>query len=251
MTNSPENSETSYPAIVPNTYDLDRFNDPSMKLVLDGGVVGSGKTHAMVSEVERIIGITPVSNQMVEVEDSEPAENSVLTRNYYLINKKTKNIHFLFKLNPYFLRNDGSSEAWLSGRVYRSKLSDVFTLEELHNFDYEDGYEAGPFEFMTSIDYASYKGYRIHNFVNQIHVYNDFAGKDFMEMNAFMATLFKEYIGPKEVEEWNDQGGFDDPYGVNEIIMKNFTIESDEDARVHFDNLLCNEYNWTGFEKHQ
>lgn len=196
------------------------------------------------------------------INDSTPVRDTplqerrqMLTRNYYLVNKETKKVHFLFKLDPYFMSKDHHAESWLGGRLYRSYPSDALTLEELYALDYSDEYEipgfdhpmVEPFEFILKVNYASYKGYRLYYFPSLVQLYDDFAGNDFMEMNAFLATLFKEYIGPEEVEKWNDEGAFNEKYGVNDLIMSHFTIETDDHEGIHLHRALRDDYDWKGF----
>lgn len=175
--------------------------------------------------------------------------------NYYLVNKETKKVHFMFKLDPYFMSKDGSPEAWLGGRLYFSHSDSALTLEELYALDYSESYmipgthsyQGYPvFEFLGQIDYASYKGYRLYQFRHLIQHYDDFAGNDLMEMNAFLATLFQQYIGPEEVVKWGAEN-FVDKYGVNELIMKNFTIEYDNNDDIHLHASLTDDIGWNGF----
>lgn len=176
-------------------------------------------------------------------------------KNYYLVNKDTKVVHFHFKLDPFFQSKDGSHETWLAGRVYRSYPSCGMTLEQLYALDYSNDYwienwdycEDTLFEFFSEVHYASYKGYRIHRFAKQLQIYDDFAGNDFMELNAFMSTLFRQYIGKDEVERWGNNGSFDDKYGANEMVMKHFTIESDEHEGIHLHPALRDDDEWEGF----
>lgn len=176
--------------------------------------------------------------------------------NYYLVNKETKKVHFLFKLDPYFLSKDSQPESWLAGRLYRSDPDAALTLEELYALDYSEDYwipnltYSGEyvFELFSEAHYASYKGYRIHRFAGQLQIFDDFAGNDFMESNAFMATLFNQHIGPDEVKKWNaGMGGFDDKYGANELIMQHFTIESDKHEGIHLHKTLRDDWDWEGF----
>lgn len=175
------------------------------------------------------------------------------THNYYLVNKETKKVHYLFKVDPYFMSKDGNAESWLAGRLYFSHSAAALTLEELYTLDYSEDYmipgihpDFPIFEMMAKIDYASYKGYRLYNFAT-LQQWDDFAGNDFMEANAFLATLFKRYIGPKEVEKWNADGDFVDKYGVNDIIMEHFTIEHDNDENINLHTALRDDLDWNGF----
>lgn len=177
--------------------------------------------------------------------------------NYYLVHKETKKVHFLLKVDPRFLSKDGSPEHWLAGRVYRSDPSWAKTLEEIYALDFSDEYVipnlecAGDwlFSLYADIDYASVKGYRLfHSGSGLAQVHDDFGGDDIIEMNAFLSTLFMEFIGPEEVERWDDMCHFVDSYGVNEMVMKNFTIEKDYHEGVFYHNSLTDDPNdWAGF----
>lgn len=151
------------------------------------------------------------------------------------------------------MSKDGQPEAWLGGRLYFAHSDTALTLEELYALDYSESYmipdidfDSAPFSFMAKINYASYKGYRLYNFV-ALQQWDDFAGNDFMEANAFLATLFKQYIGPKQVEKWNVDGDFVDKYGVNDIIMEHFTIEHDNDENISLHTSLRDDLDWNGF----
>lgn len=177
--------------------------------------------------------------------------------NYYLVDKETKKVVFLFKLNPNFLSKDGSNETWLAGKVYRSDLCHGLTLDELYALDYSEDYwipnlptcDDYVFYHYADVDYASYKGYRLFQSGKGLaQTYDDFGGNDLIEMNAFLATLFMQFIGPEEVSKWDEGGNFVDKYGVNELVMKNFTIESDHNEDVFYHNSLINDYEkWEGF----
>lgn len=173
--------------------------------------------------------------------------------NYYFVNKDTKKVHYLFKVDPYFMAKNDEPEAWLSGRLYFSDKDLALTLEELYSLDYSDDYlipdissEYPIFEMMAKIGYASYKGYRLYDF-SDIQHYDDFAGNDLMEANAFLAELFKQYIGAEEIKKWGADN-FADKYGINDIIMKHFTIEYDNDENIHLHPSLRNDSDeWNGF----
>lgn len=173
--------------------------------------------------------------------------------NYYLVNNDTKKVHYLFKVDPHFMSKDGSAESWLAGRLYFSDPDVALTLDELYALDYSESYmipdihsDFPVFDLMAKINYASYKGYRLYNFAD-LQQYDDFAGNDFMEANAFLTTLFKQYIGPEEVERWGMDGAFVDKYGVNDIIMEHFTIEHDNNENIHLHTALRNDRDWNGF----
>lgn len=81
---------------------------------------------------------------------------------------------------------------------------------------------------------VSYKGYRIFDFSdNLIQLWDDFANNQFFELIAFISTLFKQEIGEKEYEKWSKAYGIEDKYGVNETVMKHFTIESDNSELIY------------------
>lgn len=175
-------------------------------------------------------------------------------QNYYLVNRGTKKVHFMLKVAPSFMTKEGDPESWLAGRLYFSDPGNSLTLEELYSLDYSDDYYIpsvgksvdGIFEYMGRINYASYKGYRLYYFPSLIQHYEDFAGNDIMEMNAFLATMFKQYIGPEEIEKWGPEN-FADKYGVNEIIMNHFTIEYDNNEDIHLHPYLRDDAEWHGF----
>ncbi|MBC9704518.1 MAG: hypothetical protein H9W81_05815 [Enterococcus sp.] len=173
--------------------------------------------------------------------------------NYYLVSRETKKVHFLLKVDPYFMSKNEQPEAWLAGRLYFSNPTCGITLPELYALDYLDPYGVScracsdtVFEYLGEINYASYKGYRIYNFPHTIQHYDDFAGNDIMEMNAFLATLFKQYIGSEEIKRWGEEN-FADKYGVNELIMEHFSIEYDNDESIHLHPDLRDDIEWNGF----
>jgi hypothetical protein len=181
--------------------------------------------------------------------------------NYYLVNKETKKVHFLLKLDSNFLAKDGQAESWMAGNVYHSYPDCAMTLEELYSLDYSEDYRIPNlpcgdtiFEQYANVHYASYKGYRLFYAADALkQVYSDFGGNDLIEMNAFLATLFKQFIGPEEVAKWSDSDNkFDDDYGVNELVMRHFTIESDHHEGVHYHRSLSDDsVDWQGFPKHK
>jgi hypothetical protein len=177
--------------------------------------------------------------------------------NYYLVNKETQKVHYLLKVDPYFQSDDGTSETWLAGRLYRGETCCGPDFKELHELDFSDEYEIpnlhvcsadSVFEHYANIDYASVKGYRLFSQGDAFRqVHDDFGGTEIIEMNAFLSTLFQQFIGPAEVEKWSYGHGFDDKYGVNALVMENFTIETDDDENIFYHQRLTDDYDWKGF----
>lgn len=162
-------------------------------------------------------------------------------RNYYLVNKDTKEIHYLLKVDPSFMSHDDGPESWLSGDLYMADEDKRMTLDALRSINYSDEHElTGYFEteqsfmFISNINYVTYKGYRIYHSPETLQLWDDFTGNNWMEANAFLTTCFKQFIGDDEVSKWNQvfENSFQDKYGINEIIMNYFTIEQDDDINV-------------------
>lgn len=177
--------------------------------------------------------------------------------NYYLVNKDTQKVHYLLKVDPYFLSKDGFPESWLSGRLYRGETCCGPTFKELHELDYSDEFEIpnshvcgadSVFEHYADISYASYKGYRLFDQGDAFRqVHDDFGGNEIIEMNAFLSALFRQFIGPEEVEKWSYGDDFNDKYGVNDLVMQNFTIETDNDENIFYHQRLTDDWDWKGF----
>lgn len=174
--------------------------------------------------------------------------------NYYLVAKETGKVHALFRVNPSFMAKDGKPEAWMAGRLYWSDPTYAFTLPELYAlnsaedptpalYDYPG---AHVFEFIGEIHYAAYKGYRLYNFANMQRSH-DFAGNDLMELNAFLTTLYRQFIGENEVSFWGEEM-FVDKYGVNAAIMEHFTIQYDNHEGIHLDPWFRDDTDWEGFK---
>jgi len=157
------------------------------------------------------------------------------------------------------MSKDGSPETWLSGRLYHSYQECALTLEQLHDLDYSNEYYIpnahcgdATFSHYADIDYAAVKGYRIFRQGERLtQLFDDFGGNDFIEMNAFLSTLFKAFIGPEEVKRWSEYSSFADDYGVNDLVMSKFTIESDEHEGIFYHTSLTDDLiDWKGFKEH-
>lgn len=158
--------------------------------------------------------------------------------NYYLVNKETKKIHCLLQLKP-VPTDDDLPPSWLSGHLYLVDKDKDMTLEKLYSADYSDEESImygntfhQAFIKLSNISYASYKGYRIYANPEIVQLFDDFAGNDLIEANAFLATIFKKHIGDGEVEKWGTQN-FKDAYGVNELVMSHFDIRYDDNLGIH------------------
>lgn len=177
--------------------------------------------------------------------------------NYYLVNKETQKVHYLLKVDRYFQSDDGTPETWLAGRLYRGETCCGPDFKALHELDYSDEYEIpnlhvcgadAVFEHYADINYASVKGYRLFeqgDAFRQVH--DDFGGNETIEMNAFLSTLFRQFIGPEEVARWSYGDDFNDKYGVNDLVMQYFTIEKDHDENIFYHSCLTDDFEWKGF----
>jgi len=162
-------------------------------------------------------------------------------RNYYLVNKETNEIHYILKVDYSVRSQDESPESWLSGNLYMADKDRRMSLDDLRSVDYSDEYDfigdpeiTEAFILVSNINYVTYKGYRLYSFPSNLQLWEDFAGNDIVEANAFLAECFKRFVGNDEVSKWSQifENSFEDKYGVNKIIMSYFTIEQDEDANV-------------------
>ena len=163
----------------------------------------------------------------------------------YLVNKATGKIHAYFKQNPRLMAvQDGQTPSYLSGNVYfdpdRSltleRLRELNFTEDYDEIDYDDDNFAmhsieQPFVFLCNVHYASYKNYRIIHFADGIQVGGDFSNDDLIEVQAFVALLFRKSVGDEEIRKWND--GDWDKYGLLARVADEFTITGDDDDLIY------------------
>lgn len=173
-----------------------------------------------------------------------------MDKNYYLVNKETNIIHSYFRTDLDKTSPFPKGQTTLAGTFYLPEEADL-TLETLQgmrnsmvdyeNFNWDEYYTdkgfgiiENKFLHIVRVNIVSYKGYRIFDFSdNLIQLWDDFANNQFFELIAFISTLFKQEIGEKEYEKWSKAYGIEDKYGVNETVMKHFTIESDNSELIY------------------
>jgi hypothetical protein len=175
-----------------------------------------------------------------------------MNKNMYLVNKETGLIHAYFKQDPRLMANDPDSvPAYLSGNVYMADGLGL-TLDRLRELDFHEDemdYSEGtsldefygdntPFLFIQNVHYASYKGYRIIHFADDIQVYDDFSSSDLLEAQAFIGLLFERHLGLDEIKKWDDKVW--DKYGLLARIAEDFTIEGDDDDLIYNSGYFTN-----------
>jgi hypothetical protein len=168
-----------------------------------------------------------------------------MNKNMYLVNKETGRIHAYFKQDARLMANDNDgTPSYLSGSVYMADGLGL-TLSRLREldfsgeseFDYSEGTSLNefggdntPFLFIQNVHYASYKGYRIIHFADDIQIYDDFSSSDLLEVQAFIGLLFERRLSLDEIKKWDDVAW--DKYGLLARIAEEFTIEGDDDELV-------------------
>jgi hypothetical protein len=168
-----------------------------------------------------------------------------MNKNMYLVNKETGLIHAYFKKDERLMAMDGNgTPSYLSGNVYMADGLGL-TLSRLRELDFsgEDEFDCSegtslnefagdntPFLFIQNVHYASYKGYRIIHFADDIQVYDDFSSSDLLEVQAFIGMLFEKHLGLDEIRKWDDVPW--DKYGLLARIAEDFTIEGDDDELI-------------------
>lgn len=168
-----------------------------------------------------------------------------MNKNMYLVNKETGLIHAYFKQDAHLMAdNPGAVPAYLSGNVYMADGLGL-TLSRLRELDFsgeseydcsegtslnEFGGDNTPFLFIQNVHYASYKGYRIIHFADDIQIYDDFSSSDLLEVQAFIGMLFEKHLGLEEIKRWDHVAW--DKYGLLARIAEEFTIEGDDDELI-------------------
>ncbi|HEX9225991.1 MAG TPA: hypothetical protein VF885_04965 [Arthrobacter sp.] len=169
-----------------------------------------------------------------------------MNKNMYLVNKETGLIHAYFKQDPRLMANDPDfAPAYLSGSFYMADGLGL-TLNRLRELDFsgEDEFDDSegtslnefhsdntPFLFIQNVHYASYKGYRIIHFADDIQICHDFSSSDLLEVQAFIGLLFERHLGLAEIKRWDDKVW--DKYGLLARIAAEFTIEGDDDELIY------------------
>jgi hypothetical protein len=169
-----------------------------------------------------------------------------MNKNMYLVHKETGRIHAYFKQDPELMADaPGCSQSYLSGSVYKADEMGL-TLKRLREldfsgeseYDYSDGTSVNefhsdntPFLFIQNVHYASYKGYRIIHFADDIQIGDDFSSNDLLEVQAFIGMLFEKHLGLDEIEKWTGQAW--DKYGLLARVAEEFTIEGDDDELIY------------------
>jgi hypothetical protein len=173
-----------------------------------------------------------------------------MDKNYYLVNKETNVIHSYFRSYSEATKPNPQGQTTLAGNFYLPEALGLtldalqkmqYSTSDYDNFDWDAYYtEKGfgsiqdPFLFIARAHIVSYKGYRIFGFPeNLVQLWDDFANNQLFELIAFISTLFKEELGEKEYAKWGKIYDMEDKYGVNEIIMSKFTIESDNSDLIY------------------
>jgi hypothetical protein len=169
-----------------------------------------------------------------------------MNKNMYLVNKETGLIHAYFKQDPQLMATDDhGTPSYLSGNVYMADGLGL-TLDRLRELDFsgESEYDCNegtslnefagdntPLLFIQNVHYASYKGYRIIRFADDIQVYDDFSSSDLLEVQAFIGMLFEKHLGLDEIKKWDEKAW--DKYGLLARIAEEFTIEGDDDDLIY------------------
>lgn len=182
------------------------------------------------------------------------AEQSTIHKNMYLVNKETGKVHAYFKKNVNLMSvEEGANESYLSGNIYIDSDHEL-SLSDLRRMNFSEDYNVldevadpddiaiheieRPLEYLCSVHYASYKGYKIIDFADRIQLGDDFSNDDFIEAQAFVALLFQKSVGPAEIAKWSSSHW--DKYGIVARIEQEFHIVGDDNEDIYNSTYLTN-----------
>lgn len=181
-----------------------------------------------------------------------------MDRNYYLVNKETNAIHAYFRTDLEKSSPFPQGQKTIAGEFHIPETPELtleglramrITPSDMENFKWDEYYtETGfgsienKFIPMGKLNVISYKNNRIFDYSdNLVNPLYRFKPHQMVELIAFLAALFKQEMGPRIYDKWSVSHGIDDKYGVYSLLMKYFSIESDDNVLIYNAPELIND----------